>query len=137
MFPNRISRVESLLAREISLILEKQRERLLQLGEGTLLTLTGVCVARNLEHAVIYYSWVSSAAGDDRISAASKPSISPQQSKNVEDFLVTEIQPRLIRALKERVVLKRLPRLRFEYDATLQRADKVYSILENLKKEKQ
>ncbi|MEK6544112.1 MAG: 30S ribosome-binding factor RbfA [Elusimicrobiota bacterium] len=120
MFPRRINRVESLLAREISAILQRHQERIGQITGGALLTVTGVKVGRNLEYASVYYSCVGGKSKD---------------AKSWIPVLEQEIQPLLSRTLAGRVALKKMPKIRFEHDAGFERADRVYGILENLRRQ--
>lgn len=117
MFPERISRVESALQAEISNILPRYQDTISRTAFGALLTITRVVVTKNLEKAIVYYSWLNlpSDADPRRLETALK-----------------ECASQISRELCKRMALKRFPKLSFQYDASFVGASHVYEILQNL-----
>ena len=117
MFPDRISRVESMLQEEIARILEGRREEIERHAGAGLLTLTSVRVERNLETAVVGYSWTEPCEGGtgDKL-----------------QHTLEEIGFEISRELAKRVKIKRLPKISFFYDSSLAKAERVYRILNKL-----
>ncbi|MBI4668111.1 MAG: ribosome-binding factor A [Elusimicrobia bacterium] len=102
---------------EISRFLESRYDEISQAAGNGLLTVTGISVARNLETGVVRYSWTQSNAAR-----------APGPLQEVLQSLLPEIMNRLSRRMR----IKRLPRLSFVYDESLESADRVYRILNKL-----
>lgn len=121
MFPDRMSRVSSLMQSEISEILADRREFLSQQTGGALITVTRVEVKRDLSEAQVYFSWTMTAP-------------SPEGDLKVRQAL-DSLVPEVMKGLSRRVHMKRLPRLVFEHDHSFESADRVYAIFKHLEKE--
>ncbi|MBI2071012.1 MAG: ribosome-binding factor A [Elusimicrobia bacterium] len=123
MFPDRISRVESMIQEEVTRLLEIHREEIRNaVKDDALLTVTRVSVARNLESALIRYSWTGTPAEPEAF------------AQKLRDTL-SDLEPVLGRELARRVRLKRMPKLTFMYDGSFEAADRVYQILKGLEAE--
>ncbi|MBI4063529.1 MAG: ribosome-binding factor A [Elusimicrobia bacterium] len=103
---------------EISRILEDHREKIFETAGSILLTITRVEVARNLEKAIVRYSWTA---------VSSDP-----QNADLAQQALEDLEPEITRELKKRLTIKRLPRLSFIYDNSMESADRVLQILNSL-----
>jgi ribosome-binding factor A len=110
----RIKQVNELLKRELSTLIQQQGD--------TWLTITGVEVAPDLRDAKV---WVS-------IFNANKP-------ENNSKELLVKLQAReysIRQKLLPRLSLKHIPKMRFEYDETVQKASRIEQLLDQVKKKK-
>lgn len=111
---DRIKRLEELFLKELSLILPRIKDQRL----SSLLTVTGVRIARDLESAVIFYSVLGTELDKSNTAAAL------DRSRNF-----------VWHRLSERMRIKRMPRLSFQYDDTPQKAAHIESIFEKIHSE--
>ncbi len=114
MSAERMTRLNALLQRELGQLVEVYVAP--QLPQA-LITITGVRVASNLREALVFFSVYGRASED-------------LSEKALAVFLKKRVP--LQRALADRVVLKYTPVLRFKYDPTPARADRVMGILSEL-----
>ncbi|MFC1521324.1 ribosome-binding factor A [Elusimicrobiota bacterium] len=129
MIPNRQERLSSLFTTEIAIILEKYQDTILHAADGHVMTITKVVVVKSLEFADVYYSLFK----EGRNAMADE-----DYSKDIVERLnltLKQIYPDISRYLSKRITMKRLPKLRFKYDQNPQSAERVYTIIENLKKD--
>ena len=120
MFPERINRIESMFRSEVARILTEYQQTISATLGGALLTVTRLEISRNLERATIYYSWFNL-----------PESIPPSEVEAV----LKKMQHELIGELRERVVLRRFPRISFQYDESFAKAGHVYEILKSIENE--
>lgn len=114
MSVDRMTRLNALLARELGQLVEVYVVPELP---NVLITITGVKVTPNLREAVVFFS----VYGDD-LETLSDKVLSLLKKKRVQ----------LQSALANQVVMKYTPVLRFKYDNTPARADRVMEILSEL-----
>ena len=114
MSVDRITRLNALLTRELGQLMEVYVSPALP---NAIITITDVKVAPNLRDALVFFS----VYGGD---AQGLP------EKTLELLLTKRVQ--LQKALASKVVLKYTPVLRFKYDDTPARADRVMEILAEL-----
>ncbi|MDD3953611.1 MAG: ribosome-binding factor A [Lentisphaeria bacterium] len=114
MSVDRMTRLNALLQRELGQLVEVYVSPALP---HVLITITGVRVASNLREAIVFFSAYSSGTED--------------QSEKVLAVLLKK-RAQLQSALANKVVLKYTPVLRFKFDATPARADRVMEILTEL-----
>jgi len=114
MSVDRITRLNALLTRELGQLMEVYVSPALP---NAIITITDVKVAPNLRDALVFFS----VYGGD---AQNLP------EKTLELLLTKRVQ--LQKALASKVVLKYTPVLRFKYDDTPARADRVMEILAEL-----
>lgn len=110
---SRFTRLNALLQRELGALVEVH---ISPETKNALVTITGVKVASNLREAIVFFSVLSK---DEDAS-----------EKVLSLFLQKRVA--LQRDLASRVVMKYTPVLRFRYDSTPARADRVMSILTEL-----
>lgn len=125
MIPDRVSRLNSLIQTELSAMMERYQERWSSLPSGFLLTITRVVVERNLEQALVYYSWT----------APEPTAAAPDQQKEVQKIL-DNVAYELAHELAGRVRLRRFPKLIFTYDPNIEAGDRVFQIFKTLDREK-
>jgi ribosome-binding factor A len=111
---DRMTRLNALLARELGQLVEVYVVPELP---NVLITITGVKVASNLREAVVFFSVYGGSSEDlpDKVLA-----------------LLLKKRVQLQSALASKVVMKYTPVLRFKYDATPARADRIMEILSEL-----
>ncbi len=110
---SRFTRLNALLQRELGALVEVH---ISPETTNALVTITGVKVASNLREAIVFFSVLS------------KDEDAPEKVLSL--FLQKRVA--LQRDLASRVVMKYTPVLRFRYDSTPARADRVMSILTEL-----
>ena len=114
MSVDRITRLNALLQRELGqLVVTYVAPEM----PGVLITITGVQVASNLRTATVFFSVYGTDAED--------------QSEKALALLLKK-RAQLQSALATKVLMKYTPVLRFKYDATPARADRVMEILSEL-----
>ena len=111
MKPNRMRRINELIKREVSDLCERD----ITTDRGTLLTITGVETSPDLRHADVFVSVFGELKQTNEVMA--------QLAKQRVHFQ---------QELAHRVKLKYTPVLHFKLDTTLQRADRVLHILQEL-----
>ena len=114
MSVDRITRLNALLTRELGQLMEVYVSPALP---NAIITITDVKVAPNLRDALVFFSVYGGDAQD-------------LPEKTLELLLTKRVQ--LQKALASKVVLKYTPVLRFKYDDTPARADRVMEILAEL-----
>ncbi|GEM_PF-4021055 len=120
MFPERINRIESMFKSEIARVFIEHQGAIAAETGGALLTVTRFEISRNLERATVYYSWFN------------LPQTIPLEQA---EAVLKKMLYGIIRELQDRVVLRRFPRISFQYDESFTKAGDVYEILESLKDE--
>ena len=115
MIPDRIARVEELLKREISNIIQQE----LQDPRIGFITVTKVAVARDLKNANI---WISIFKDD------------PEAKKKSFKALIGA-RNRIQESLAHKVKLRYLPQLQFKLDTSIEYTVRIEKIIERLHKE--
>ncbi len=111
MKPNRMRRINELIKREIGDLCERD----ISTGSGTLITITDVDTSPDLRHADVFVS----VFGEDK-------------KKNEAMAKLEKQRVHFQQELARRVRLKYTPVLHFKMDTTLERADRVLHILQEL-----
>ena len=126
---------------EISRILEGRREEIERHVGAGLLTVTSVSVDRNLETAVVYYSWTAPLSDLADVPIVERDAIETAHPESVEGAngfgdklqqILKILGSEISRELARRVRIRRLPKISFSYDNSLASADRVYRILNKL-----
>ena len=108
-------RIAELLRQQVSILLREVKDP----GVSGLVTITDIKLAKDRKSAVLFYSVLGSA--EQRASTAEA---------------LERCVPFLRRQLMETVVLRTIPKLSFEYDATPERAQRIEALLSTIEKEK-
>lgn len=109
--PNRISRVNGLLQREIS----EQLRRYYGGKESVRITISDVSTSPDLRHCRIYYSVIGDA-----------------QAIVQSDAFFRRIGKELRQRVMQRVTLKYFPRFEFIYDPSMERGSKIVEMMDQL-----
>jgi ribosome-binding factor A len=115
MWSRRIERVNELLLEEVSRIVMERQD-----PDVGFVTFTGVEVSEDLSTARVYFSVLGSEEDRGRTLEA-----------------LERLRPEFGRQMRRLESLKRVPHLNFEYDATPERAARVFELLEKIHQEKQ
>ena len=110
---NRNLRVNELLQREISQYVHRRLQ-----SEAVRVTITAVETTNDYKAAVVYFSLVGSA--DD--------------GPAMEALLNQHAQP-INQELRRTITLRNIPRVRFQFDGSMVRADRVLRLLEEIESE--
>lgn len=115
MIPDRIARVQELLKREISSIIQQE----LQDPRLGFVSITKVTVTRDLKQAFI---WIS---------------VFEEENKTKEDSLkaLTHARNRIQNSLARRITLRYMPQLQFKLDNTIEYNATIEKVIKRLRKE--
>ncbi|MBI4051831.1 MAG: 30S ribosome-binding factor RbfA [Elusimicrobia bacterium] len=112
--PDRITRLEELFKEEISKILQTLKDP----GLAGLVTLTGLRLTRDLKNATVFYSVLGT-----------------QEDRECSAKALSRSQNYIRSLLWDRIRLKFIPSITFEYDRTPEKAERVERILDQIHKE--
>lgn len=108
--PDRMPRVNELISQQLGLIINEEAE----FPSGTIVTITGVSVSKDLRWAKVSISVI------------------PQTQKEAVIKILTAEAVNLQKILNERVILRSIPKLQFILDETQDKVSAINELLDNL-----
>lgn len=114
MSVDRMLRVNSLIKRELCVLIDNHRKE----TGSALITVTDVEVSRDLKYAKVF--------------------VSIMNEKQKKENIIAQLQalsPYFFREISRVITLKSIPKLQFVLDTTAERSSRVFSLLEQIKKE--